>query len=158
MARRRSRSPVLTVVLVLVGLYLLYLALPNVGPVVRAARLDGAPGTFTAERLHCVRHPGHESCSWQGRFRSDDGTVRHEDVWMYGSGRDSLRPGQRVRAFDTGRDGRVYGPGGSREWVPVTLMAALGVTLLAYAVLRPGRRPRPEEVAPEHAGEAAPLP
>jgi hypothetical protein len=101
-----------------------------------------------------VRHPGHESCSWSGEFRSDDGAIRRGEVWLYGSGRDSLRAGQRVRAYDTGRANRVYGPGGSREWVPVALMVALSGVLLAYALVRPGRRrdaaappPAPEPVS-----------
>jgi hypothetical protein len=52
---------------VTVGLLLLLVTLPNLGPVVRAGRADGTRGTFTAEELRCIEHPGHEQSSWQGR-------------------------------------------------------------------------------------------
>ncbi|MBA9005592.1 hypothetical protein [Thermomonospora cellulosilytica] len=133
----------LIAVLVAVALYLLYLALPNLGPALRAARLDGTAGTFTAQRLQCVRHPGHESCSWQGTFVSDDGAVRREGVWLHGSDRSSHQAGQRTRAYDTGRESRVYGPGGSREWVPIALMVAVSGALLAFAFSRPRERRDP---------------
>lgn len=152
----------LTVVLVAIALYLLYLALPNAGPALRAARLDGTPGVFTAQRLYCVQHPGHESCSWSGEFRSDDGATKRGEVWLYGSSRDSLRVGQQVRAYDIGRANRVYGPGGSREWIPVALMVAVSAVLLAYAFVRPaGRRgtaaPEPEP-APQTDPQTDPQP
>ncbi|GLW05819.1 hypothetical protein Misp01_09490 [Microtetraspora sp. NBRC 13810] len=142
MAGRRGPRAV-TVVLVLVAVYLLYLAVPNIGPAVRAARADGVPGVFTAQQRECVQHPGHESCVWTGDFRSDDNSVRRTQVDLYGSERDSLRAGERTRAFDIGRDGRVYGPGGSNEWVIVALMILLSAGILTFTAIRgPIRRPR----------------
>ncbi|MET8144107.1 hypothetical protein ABZU32_27695 [Sphaerisporangium sp. NPDC005288] len=137
---KQGRSPVFTVALTLVGAFLLYLAVPNIGPVVRAARADGVPGVFTAETLSCIQHPGHESCSWTGEFRSDDGAVQRSEVVLYGADRESLRPGERARAVDTGRAGRVYGPGGSREWVFTALLLLAGLAIVLFPYARPLRR------------------
>ncbi|MEU7898710.1 hypothetical protein AB0B45_38365 [Nonomuraea sp. NPDC049152] len=121
----------------LIGVFLLYLATPNIGPVIRAARADGVAGTFTAERLYCVQHPGHESCSWIGTFRSDDATVRRAEVAMYDSGRESHRAGTETRAIDVGRPNRVYGPQGSGEWMFTALLLVGGVAILAYLYVPP---------------------
>jgi hypothetical protein len=119
------------VVATAVGSLLLLLSLPNVVPVVRAARADGDPGTFLAEQVSCVGHLGHESCSWSGTFRPHgNGDVR-ADVYLYGSDRDTLRPGQRVPAVDTGRRSQVYPPSGSNEWVVTAGLLAGGFLLLA---------------------------
>ena len=135
--RRRSRpSLFLSVVLMITAGYLLFLAVPNVVPSVRAARAEGTPGVFTAQRLGCVRHPGHESCSWTGEFRSDDGQIHRAGVSLRGSDRQSLRPGTRIRAVDVGRARQVYGPGGSREWLPTMALLALGVGILGYLGVR----------------------
>jgi hypothetical protein len=129
-----------------VGALLLLLSLPNVVPVVRAARADGDPGTFLAEQVSCVGHLGHESCSWSGTFRPHgDGEIR-ADVYLYGSDRDTLRPGQRVPAVDTGRRAQVYPPSGSNEWVVTAGLLAGGFLLLtplsrrAARLLRAGGR------------------
>ncbi|GAA4105008.1 hypothetical protein [Actinomadura miaoliensis] len=141
MARRRP-SHLGTVLLLLAGAYLLYLSVPNVAPAVRAAKADGTPGMFTAQRLQCISHPGHESCSWTGEFRSDDGTIRRADVSLYGSGRNSLHEGERTRAFDIGRESRVYGPDGSREWISIALMILVGAAFFVFALVRVRRRIR----------------
>ena len=61
--RRRPPSSLRRLAATGVGLVLLALAVPNIGPALRAARAEGVPGTFTAETLRCVRHPGHEACT-----------------------------------------------------------------------------------------------
>ena len=133
-AGARRRSPAFTAVLTLIAIFLLYLAVPSIGPVVRAARADGIAGSFTARRLECIQHPGHESCTWTGDFRSADGAVRRTGVAMYGADREMLREGQETPAVDVGRPNRVYGPGGSMEWVftALLLLAALGILYVAY--------------------------
>lgn len=113
-----------------VGLLLLLVTVPNLGTVVRAARADGAQGTFTAEELSCVQHPGHEQCSWSGTFRVSGGGAR-DGYHLYGAGRGDLRQGEAVPALDVGRPGRVYPPSGSREWMLTGGLAALGLGLLA---------------------------
>ncbi|MGW0594442.1 hypothetical protein [Streptosporangium sp. NPDC002607] len=135
--------------LTLIGAFLLYIAVPNIGPVVRAARADGTPGVFTAERLYCVQHPGHESCSWIGRFRSDDGAVSRIGVTLHGSSRDSHHTGRETQAVDVGRMNRVYGPEGSSEWVFTVLMLVAGTAILAYPHARLLRRPIAGPPAPE---------
>ncbi|MCW2877903.1 MAG: hypothetical protein JWQ95_2003 [Sphaerisporangium sp.] len=132
---RRGRSPAFTAVLTLLGAFLLYLVIPNIGPAWRAARADGDPGVFTARSVSCVEHPGHESCSWMGEFRSTDGRIDRTRVALYGSDRDSLRPGMETKAVDVGRPNLVYGPGGSREWVFTALLfiAGLGILVFSYA-------------------------
>ncbi|GAA2076806.1 hypothetical protein GCM10009780_11810 [Actinomadura alba] len=143
MKPRRPGHPI-TVVLVLAAAYLLYLAVPNIGFAIRAADADGRPGVFTAQRLQCVRHTGHESCSWTGEFRSDDARTRRAEVSLYGSRRDTLRSGEQTRAFDIGRPNRVYRPEGSREWVAVAMMVLLGMALFLCACVRLRRRQRTE--------------
>lgn len=133
---RRGRSPFAVVVLLLTAIYLLYLSLPNLGFAIRTARADGTPGAFTARSLSCVRHPGHQSCSWTGDFRSRDGRITRTGVFLHGSDRASLRPGTAAPAIDIGRPGQVYGPGGSREWIPTTLLLTAGMAILIYLTTR----------------------
>jgi hypothetical protein len=128
--RLRRRTGFSVVVTGAVGLFLLLLSVPSVRPVLRAARADGVPGTFTAARVDCVRHPGHESCNWYGTFTPSSGGPPLADVALYGSDRGSLQAGQRVTAVDTGRRGRVYRPSGSNEWLATAGLLALGVFLL----------------------------
>jgi hypothetical protein len=112
------------------GLLLLLVTLPNLGPSVRAGRAEGTRGTFVAEELSCVQHPGHEQCSWSGTFRVPGGAAR-DGYHLYGAGRGDLREGEAVPALDVGRPSRVYPPSGSREWMITGGLAALGVGLLA---------------------------
>jgi hypothetical protein len=126
--RRRPASSFAPLVAAAVGLLLLAVAVPNVGPALRAARAEGTPGTFTAERLSCVQHPGHEACTWYGSFRPDDGPSR-ADVTLYG-GRHGLDEGDRTAAIDIGRTRRVYPPSGSREWIATGLVLLAGLALL----------------------------
>ncbi|MBG0823472.1 hypothetical protein HS048_22330 [Planomonospora sp. ID91781] len=142
-AGARGRPSAFGVLAALAGVFLLCLAVPGVGPSLRAARADGVPGLFTARELTCVRHPGHESCTWTGEFRSGDGAVRRQGVALYGSDRESLRPGQETAAVDVGRPHRVYGPGGSREWVFTALLLAAGLGLVGHPFLRIRRARRP---------------
>ncbi|GAA3430171.1 hypothetical protein GCM10018953_73560 [Streptosporangium nondiastaticum] len=150
----RRRSPFFNTVLTFVAVFLLYLAVPNIGPVVRAARADGIGGRFTARQLECIQHPGHESCTWMGDFRSADGTVRKTDVAMYGSSRESLRTGQETPAVDVGRPRQVYGPGGSMEWVFTGLLLLIGVAIPVYLYGGPLRRALTGRGAPGTPGDA----
>ncbi|MGN9846155.1 hypothetical protein ACTMTI_49385 [Nonomuraea sp. H19] len=125
-----------TVALAVAGLLLLFVSVPELGPAIRAARADGVSGVFTARQLRCIQHPGHESCVWAGDFASDDGRVLRHDVELYGSDRDVLAAGQTTDAVDTGRESRVYGPGGSGEWMFTTLLAMAGLTVLTVAARR----------------------
>jgi hypothetical protein len=71
------------------------------------------------------------------------GAVARPDVYLYGRGKESLRPGERVAALDVGRPARVYPPEGSNEWIPTVGMAVLGLAMLVppgRAVLRRVRR------------------
>ncbi|MFB9204706.1 hypothetical protein ACIBIZ_31990 [Nonomuraea spiralis] len=160
---RRGVSPAFSFVLSLVAGFLLVLTVPNLGTVVRAARADGAPGVFVPRTLSCITHPGHESCVWTGDFRSDDGAIRRSDVEIYGSDRYTHQAGQPVRAVDIGSGGRVYGPGGSNEWVfsALLLVVALGLLWFLHAgslrrllpgSSRPGLAPGPEVAG--HSAEA----
>ncbi|MGW4664680.1 hypothetical protein [Streptosporangium sandarakinum] len=145
------------------GLILLLLAVQNLGPALAAFRGDGAWGTFTAHRVECVQHPGHEQCTWLGEFRAGR-TVRPE-VAFYGGERGSFTPGQAARAFDTGRRGHVYGPGGSNEWIAVALLMLAGLGLASRPLWRlrrlrrarrpagePGAGPRTDAGSPTDAG------
>lgn len=143
--RPARRVGAFDVALALGGLLFVLLAVQNAGPAVAALRGDGVQGTFTARRLECVEHPGHEQCSWLGSFRSGDGgRVVREDIAFYGSERATFTPGAVSPAFDTGRLGHVYGPGGSNEWVVIAVLLLAGAVLVARPLLRLCRRPVPE--------------
>ncbi|MDX6741609.1 hypothetical protein [Actinocorallia sp. A-T 12471] len=129
---KSGRSP-FGVVVTLLGLFLLYLAAPTAGQVARAATPGaGAPGTFTAERLECVTHPGHRACDWFGSFQPQGGPVR-ADVALYG-GEGAVVLGARVAARDVGRRDKVYRHDGSREWVFTLLLVLAGGALTAGGV------------------------
>jgi hypothetical protein len=117
------------VVATVAGALLLLISVPNIGTVLRAARADGVPGTFTGGHATCVTHLGHEACTWYGTFQSADGRERR-DTTLYGAGRNALRPGERIAAIDVGRSGRVYRPSGSNEWIVTGLLALAGVAFL----------------------------
>ncbi|MEW9552810.1 hypothetical protein [Nonomuraea sp. NPDC050783] len=159
--RRRRRVSGFDVVLAVVGLVLLLVSVPQLGPAIRAARADGVSGVFTARELRCVQHPGHESCVWAGDFAPAAGgrPARH-DVELYGSDRGTLAAGRTVAAVDTGRASRVYGPGGSGEWMFVTLLALAGLgvpAVIGRRVTRNARGPA-REPAREPGCEPAPGP
>lgn len=124
----RRISP-FAVAVTLLGVFLLYLVVPGLGQVVAAARPGaGEPGTFTAERLECIEHPGHRSCDWYGTFRPRTGAARPE-IGLYG-GEGAVRAGDAVPARDVGRPAKVYRHAGSREWVFSALLALGGLFVL----------------------------
>lgn len=151
--RPRKPSGFVSSLLLVAACLLLYVSLPNVPSVIRAATVDGVAGTFTAGRLTCVSHPGHESCAWTGTFQSTDGTVLRQGVAMYGSGRGTLEKRERTAAVDVGNTGRVYGPEGSQEWIFTVLLAGAGGAILALLA----RRHLMPPPLPEHEGEPVPV-
>ncbi|MER7207775.1 hypothetical protein ABT340_11940 [Streptosporangium sp. NPDC000239] len=137
-----TRLTAFDLVIVAGGLLLVVLAAQNLGPALAALRGVGTWGTFTARRVECVSHPGHEQCTWTGEFRG--GRAVRPEVGFYGGDRGTFTPGQTVRAFDTGRQGHVYGEGGSNEWIVVVLLLAAGLGLMSWPLLRLRRRPSAE--------------
>jgi hypothetical protein len=132
--RRRTRPSAFSLTVATVtGIVLLLISVPNLAPVIRAARAEGTPGMFVAAQRSCVHHLGHESCSWRGTFTSFDGRGRHIDSDLYGDV--ALRPGQRIQAIDVGRPGHVY-TGPSREWILTATLLMLG---LAFILVPLGR-------------------
>ncbi|MFD9940570.1 hypothetical protein ACFWYW_16630 [Nonomuraea sp. NPDC059023] len=126
------------VVATVTAVLLLALAVPNLGPVVRAARAEGTWGTFTASRLSCVTHPGgHEACAWYGRFATASGA---REVSLYGSARDTMAQGQALKAVDVGRPAQVYTEGGSNEWILTFALVLVGLGLLYPLLSRLRRR------------------
>lgn len=133
--KRRPPSLPLAAVLLLLAALLMSCAVPALGPALRLAQGDGRPGTFTARRLDCIRHPGHESCTWIGEFRSHDGVVNRTGVTLAGSGRETHHAGQQTNAVDVGLAGRVYGPDGSSEWIFTALLLLAVLALLAFVLV-----------------------
>ncbi|MFG3442780.1 hypothetical protein ACGF0J_36530 [Nonomuraea sp. NPDC047897] len=129
----RRPSPPLTIALLIVAALLLTWTIPAIGPALRLAGGDGRPGTFTAQRLDCVRHPGHESCAWTGDFSSHDGVVHRRGVTLAGSDRTTHQAGRRTGAVDVGLPNRVYGPNGSTEWIFTALLLLAVLALLVFA-------------------------
>lgn len=132
----RKPSGFVSLLLLLTGVLLFWMAVPNLGTAARAATADGPRGTFTAARLMCFGHAGHTTCEWTGTFRSDDGTVELKGVKLHGSGHDTFEAGQTAPAVDVGHAGRVYGPTGSRAWVITVMLAVLAYVLLAAVARR----------------------
>jgi hypothetical protein len=129
MKRRRLSLP-LAAVLLLIAAFLMAVTVPAIGPALRLARGDGRPGTFTAQRLDCVQHPGHESCAWIGEFDSRDGVIHRAGVTLAGSDRGTQDAGRRAEAIDVGLTGRVYGSGGSNDWIFTGLLSMATLALL----------------------------
>ncbi|MET8146530.1 hypothetical protein ABZU32_40005 [Sphaerisporangium sp. NPDC005288] len=151
--RTARRVSAFEMALALGGLLLMLLAVQNAGAAIAALRGDGIPGTFTARRLDCIQHPGHEQCSWTGTFRSRDGRDVRQDIGFYGSERGTFTAGATSPAFDTGRRGHVYGPGGSNEWVVVAALLLAGLGLVARPLLwLVARLRRPRRAAPVPVG------
>ncbi|WP_242909915.1 hypothetical protein [Actinomadura terrae] len=151
---RRVPSGFTVTVATVAAFVLLFYTVPNVEPVWRAARGDGAPGAFTAARVSCVSHPGHEACSWYGTFTPADGGAARETT-MYGAGRGDLAAGERVPAIDVGRASRVYAPAGSHEWIPTGLVLLAGAALLYPLARRVSGRARRRDGAPARSGTPA---
>ena len=140
-ARRGRAFPAVALVL---AVLLVWAAVSGLDRSLRAARADGAPGTFTASHVDCVQHPGHESCTCYGAFEPDAGGPANERIYLYGRDRDTCEIGRAAAAVDVGSANRVYGPEGSNEWVLTVGLAGVGLGLGAWAVLawRAAGRPR----------------
>jgi hypothetical protein len=124
----RRRRPVFSlVVAAILGAFLLLISVPNLGTTLRAARAQGTPGIFTAERPACVSHLGHQSCTWRGTFTPSAGGPGRGDIYLYGN--PTLTPGRQVNVTDVGRSGYVYA-GPSREWILTSLVLLAGAGLL----------------------------
>lgn len=132
----RKPSGFVSLLLLLAGVLLFWMSVPNLGTAARAATADGPRGTFTAARLMCFGHTGHTTCEWTGTFRSEDGTVELKGVKLYGSGRDTFEAGQTAPAVDVGHAGRVYSPTGSHAWIITVVLAVLAYILLAVVARR----------------------
>ena len=102
----------------------------DIGPSVRAARGDGALGTFEVTSRECGK-----SCTLYGDFRSDDGSVVRLGV-LYADSASQARVGDTLPALDTGARGSVYQPTGSREWLLIIAMMALGAVIAVWWLWR----------------------
>lgn len=132
-AGRRGNSA-FSVVLLLVAVLIVYLAASNVDRSLRAARADGAPGTFTGTRVDCVQHPGHESCTCYGTYMPDTGGPERTDVYLYGRNSETCPVGEEATAVDVGSASRVYGPEGSNEWIMTAAMMLVGLGLGGWSI------------------------
>lgn len=153
-ARPSAFSLVLSVAALLLG----YVGWAGWEQGVRAARGEGTTGTFVASSLSCVRHPGHESCVCQGTFHPDlpDSPGSQEGaedergeraVRLHAADRADCVEGVEIAAVDAGAADRVYGPGGSREWVFSAVLMLVGgggaVAVVAGRLhIRPGTEAR----------------
>lgn len=129
-------SGFVSLLLLLAGVLLFWMTVPNLGTAARAATADGPQGIFTATRLVCAGHAGHTTCEWSGTFRSNDGTVQLGGVKLYGSGRDTFKAGETAPAVDVGNAGRVYDPTGSHAWIITVVLVVLAYVLLAAVAHR----------------------
>jgi hypothetical protein len=102
----------------------------DIGPSLRAARGEGALGSFVLEWEQCARY---NFCSWYGGFLADDAayslteTVMEDNPWIY--------PAQTVRAVRPAGSDKVYLAEGSGHWrwaIGVTAAGAIGFMALAW--------------------------
>ncbi|MFD3657547.1 hypothetical protein ACTU45_05405 [Streptomyces sp. 24-1644] len=132
----RKPSGFVSLLLLLAGVLLFWLTVPDLGNAARAATADGPRGIFTAARLVCAGHAGHTTCEWSGTFRSVDGTVELGNVKLYGSDRETFEAGRTAPAVDVGNAGRVYDPTGSRTWIITVVLVVVAYGLLAAVARR----------------------
>jgi hypothetical protein len=111
----------------LIALAFLVLSLDALPESIRAARGEGLPGTFLAEREECSRR----GCAWYGSFVSDDRMVSLDDVLLDVGGPEDL--GVEVRVLYEGETDppKVYLAEGSRDWqlVALGLLGSVGFLL-----------------------------
>jgi hypothetical protein len=118
---------------------ILFLAGRDAVPAFTAQFGSGVPGAFTATERNCGR-----SCTFQGDFVSDDGSLIRRDVGVAPGGELS-RVGDRVPAEDTGHPYIVYPQAGSWDWLLVAVLGTVSVLTLAawaWSVMRAIRRRR----------------
>ncbi|MFE0155188.1 hypothetical protein ACFWY5_49185 [Nonomuraea sp. NPDC059007] len=110
---------------------------------IRAAQGQGRPGTFTAAELDCDR----AICSWNGAFRSHDGTEIKGEAWLYGTHADDMQAGDQVEALDTGHAHKVFTPG-THDLISCSIALIVMVILGWYGFwrLRGARRKRLAEL------------
>ncbi|MEV2275712.1 hypothetical protein AB0I72_09000 [Nocardiopsis sp. NPDC049922] len=129
---RTAPSLPFSLVLLLLATAVAYVGFAGLDQHLRAARGEGAPGTFTAVSLSCIQHPGHESCTCNGHFTPDD-SREPRGVYLHAAGRETCVEGEPIAAVDVGADHRVYGPDGSREWI-LSVLLLLGPLAVAVGI------------------------
>ncbi|WP_047870512.1 hypothetical protein [Nocardiopsis sp. RV163] len=132
-AGRRREGGAFALVLLALAVLVVLTGLSNLDRSIRAARAEGSPGTFTASRLDCVQHPGHESCTCYGSYVPDTDGPERSDVYLYGRDRETCPVGEPTEAIDIGATSRVYGPEGSNEWVMTAGVIAVGLAAGGWA-------------------------
>jgi tetratricopeptide (TPR) repeat protein len=132
---RRGYTPfqwVLGVVVLLIALSCAGLAVPDVGPDLRAARGNGVSGTMVLREKACG------DCPWHGDFTSADGELVRRNVTMREGMPADARPGDRVPAIDTGADDSVFPPTGSTQWRSTSAFAVgSGIVVVAWIIIFP---------------------
>jgi len=112
-----------------VAVLTMMLATIHFGTTWSAAHGGGHPGTLQVQQHRCHR----SSCSWKGRFQSDDGAVIRESVTMRDDVPAGTRAGDQLRARDTGDRTYVFAESGSFGWsYPLYGMALSGAYLLGW--------------------------
>jgi hypothetical protein len=95
-----------------VAIFIIVLSAVDFGTTWPAAHGGGRPGTLVLQSELCRK----SSCTWSGRFRSDDGTITRESVMMRDEVAADARVGDKVRARDTGNRSWVFAEYGSSDW------------------------------------------
>jgi len=108
-----------------VAVFMIVMATVDFGTTWPAAHGGGRPGVLLLQSKSCRK-----SCTWHGRFRSDDGAVVRESVMMSDHVPADARVGDQLRARDTGNRSFVFAASGSFDWWGSLVMAALAVLYL----------------------------
>lgn len=122
------------------ALFFLVLGVVDLPSSLQAARNDGQPGTFTAQRSECgLRH----GCTFHGTFVSEDGAVKLADVFI-DNGVDEVGESVPAQYVEDARTNKVY-EANSRALMWVGLLLVGSVLYLigwSWLVARPWIRQR----------------
>jgi hypothetical protein len=105
-------------------LVILFSVFVGFAPTLTAQLGIGKAGIFTVTDENCTA-----SCSWIGKFTSNDGTDTRYDISLVGGGQ-ALHVFDQIPAVDTGDGADVQATGGAGDWTFV-----LVATLVALAIL-----------------------
>ena len=105
-----------------------------------AAHGGGRTGVFTAEEaLSCPRSD--VTCSWRGRFTSDDGSVRIEGVLLDSPAPGSVGARVPARYLGPADPSVVYQVEGDDSWIWIVVTSTVAAGYLAAFLVAFARRP-----------------
>lgn len=126
-----TREFIIVTVFLLLAAGMVGFGLTDLRPALDAAQGKGTLGTFHVTSISCKKS---QDCTVYGHFISDAGSVDRSNMrWLDGASA-NVQVGDDLRALDTGDRAGVFRPAGSRQWVMLTIVVAIG-GLIALGLL-----------------------